>query len=222
MNMKIKSPMVISVLALALILAGCDRPSAGPILNTPSAQDVGGQPTQSPEEISAQQTADASGQNPPQEPAANPTDTPIPAANPQATSTPISAQPTSAPDNNVAQATPVPTSVTSTGSTGTTYVVQPGDRLFSIGRMFGVNPYAIAQANNIGAPYTIYPGRPLVIPGTSGATPPPSGSNPYVVQPGDNLFRIALRFGRSMQAIAAANGISNYNLIFVGQPLTIP
>lgn len=44
----------------------------------------------------------------------------------------------------------------------------------------------------------------------------------YVVQPGDNLFRISLRFGRSMDAVAAANGITNYALIYAGQVLIIP
>jgi LysM repeat protein len=49
-----------------------------------------------------------------------------------------------------------------------------------------------------------------------------AGHTTYVVQPGDNLFRISLRFGRTMDAIAAANGITNYALIFVGQTLIIP
>ena len=104
------------------------------------------------------------------------------------------------------------------------YTVQSGDRLFSIGRMFNVDPYAIAQANNIYAPFIIYAGQNLIIPGTSGATPVPggTGSQTYTVQTGDNLFRIALRFGRSMQAIAAANNIPNTGLIFVGQVLVIP
>jgi LysM repeat protein len=44
----------------------------------------------------------------------------------------------------------------------------------------------------------------------------------YVVKPGDNLYRISLKFGRSMSAIAAANGITNINLIFAGQRLIIP
>ncbi|MDX2139791.1 MAG: LysM peptidoglycan-binding domain-containing protein [Chloroflexota bacterium] len=44
----------------------------------------------------------------------------------------------------------------------------------------------------------------------------------HVVQPGENLFRISLRYGVSMQAIQQANGISNPNLIFVGQRLVIP
>jgi LysM repeat protein len=44
----------------------------------------------------------------------------------------------------------------------------------------------------------------------------------YIVQPGDNLFRISLRAGVTLSALAAANGISNINRIFVGQVLIIP
>jgi LysM repeat protein len=44
----------------------------------------------------------------------------------------------------------------------------------------------------------------------------------YVVQPGDNLFRISLRFGVPVASIAQANGIANPNLIYVGQVLIIP
>lgn len=44
----------------------------------------------------------------------------------------------------------------------------------------------------------------------------------HVVQPGENLFRISLRYNVTMAAIAARNGILNWNLIYVGQRLTIP
>jgi LysM repeat protein len=52
--------------------------------------------------------------------------------------------------------------------------------------------------------------------------PPATGGTVHVVQPGENLFRISLRYGRTMQAIAAANGIVNYNRIYAGQQLIIP
>jgi len=42
----------------------------------------------------------------------------------------------------------------------------------------------------------------------------------HVVQPGENLFRIALRYGTTVQAIMAANGLTNY-YIHVGQQLRI-
>lgn len=44
----------------------------------------------------------------------------------------------------------------------------------------------------------------------------------YVVQRGDNLYRISLRFGRTVAQIAQANGITNYDLIYAGQTLIIP
>jgi LysM repeat protein len=44
----------------------------------------------------------------------------------------------------------------------------------------------------------------------------------HIVRPGENLYRIALRYGTTIQAIAQANGIHNTRLIYVGQRLIIP
>lgn len=44
----------------------------------------------------------------------------------------------------------------------------------------------------------------------------------YTVRTGDTLFKIAQRFGTTVERIAQANNISNTNLISVGQVLTIP
>ncbi len=54
------------------------------------------------------------------------------------------------------------------------------------------------------------------------ATQAPTDGSTYVVQPGDNLFRIALRYGLTTQQLATANRITNPSLIYVGQVLTIP
>ena len=53
-------------------------------------------------------------------------------------------------------------------------------------------------------------------------TPGADGRIIYVVQPGDTLFRIALRFRIPMSQLAQANGITNFNRVFVGQVLVIP
>jgi LysM repeat protein len=70
--------------------------------------------------------------------------------------------------------------------------------------------------------------------GSALAAPPPSAPPPvvpaappmnpvyYVVQWGDNLSRIAARYGTTVWAIAQANGIANVNYIRVGQVLLIP
>ena len=44
----------------------------------------------------------------------------------------------------------------------------------------------------------------------------------HVVQRGQNLFRISLRYGVSMSAIAKANNLANVNRIYAGQSLIIP
>src|SRR6266849_418661 len=44
----------------------------------------------------------------------------------------------------------------------------------------------------------------------------------YTVQPGDNLYRIGLKFGLSADTLAKANGIVNPNIVVVGQKLIIP
>jgi LysM repeat protein len=44
----------------------------------------------------------------------------------------------------------------------------------------------------------------------------------YIVQSGDNLGNIARAFGVSLDELMALNGISNPNLIEVGQALAIP
>lgn len=120
------------------------------------------------------------------------------------------------------------------------YVVQPGDTLYRIAQQSGTTVPALQAANHIVNANLIYVGQVLTIPGGNGSTPPPAATavpptNPpappnlppstgatYVVQPGDTLYRIAVRFGVTVQAIAAANNIYNVNLITVGQVLTIP
>ena len=52
--------------------------------------------------------------------------------------------------------------------------------------------------------------------------PTPSGGTTYTVQKGDTLSGIAKRYGTTVAALAAANGIKDPNKIYVGQVLTIP
>jgi len=104
----------------------------------------------------------------------------------------------------------------------TVHVVQRGENLFRIALRYGVTVDALAAANGLSNASRIYAGQRLTIPtaGTTGL--PPSSSGVHVVQRGENLFRIALRYGTTVQALAAANGIVNHSRVYVGQRLTIP
>lgn len=108
------------------------------------------------------------------------------------------------------------------------YVVRSGDSLNAIAARFGVSAAALARANGISNPNKIYVGQRLTIPGraaTQPATPPASGTTTsggvYIVQAGDTLGKIALRFGTTVQALMSANGLTNPNLVWVGQRLKI-
>lgn len=61
----------------------------------------------------------------------------------------------------------------------------------------------------------------------AGTTPPPQpqpspGYIVHTVQAGENLFRIALRYGVDLYYLAQVNGIANIRLIYAGQQLLIP
>ncbi|MBC8249141.1 MAG: LysM peptidoglycan-binding domain-containing protein [Anaerolineales bacterium] len=121
--------------------------------------------------------------------------------------------------------TPVPTTVptpvpTEAVSGERTHVVQPGENLFRIALHYGMTYTALAAANGIINPDLIYVGQRLTIPTEGTAPTAPTGT--HVVQPGENLFRIALKYGVTVEALAVANGISNVNLIYPGQKLRIP
>ena len=61
----------------------------------------------------------------------------------------------------------------------------------------------------------------MVVPLAS-AAPPASNGYWYTVQYGDNLTRIAYRYGVTVHQIVHANHLSNPNYIYAGQKLWIP
>jgi LysM repeat protein len=122
------------------------------------------------------------------------------------------------------------------------HVVRPGETLFSIGRLYGVSPWTIAQTNGIPNPNLIYIGQVLAIfpygPGPAPVPPPPPcppGPSPigpwptpgacmtlHTVRYGETLFALSRLYGVNPWAIARANGLFNPNIIFAGQVLCIP
>jgi len=102
------------------------------------------------------------------------------------------------------------------------HVVAWGETLFSIARHYETSVQALSAANGISDPSHIYPGQRLVIPGTLVPQAPEQASAVHVVQPGENLFRIALSYGTTARALAELNGITNPDHLLAGRSLTIP
>jgi len=102
---------------------------------------------------------------------------------------------------------------------GFTYNVQAGDTLSGIAAKCGTTMAALWLANP-GLGSWVYTGQVLVLPGASWQTS--GGYLIYIVSHGDSLKAIAARYGTTIEAISALNGIQNYNLIYAGQRLTIP
>lgn len=97
------------------------------------------------------------------------------------------------------------------------HVVRQGDTLASIARAYNVTLTDLIRANDITDPNAIYVGQYLVIPGQNAPA-----STTYVVQSGDTLYRIALQYGVSTNALVQANGLGSAGTIYAGQVLSIP
>lgn len=80
---------------------------------------------------------------------------------------------------------------------------------------------------------TIDPAAPPAVEPTSAPAAPEATVEPtpvtsstgeiiHTVQPGENLFRIGLRYGFTYQELAAYNGIANPDSLSVGQQIRIP
>jgi LysM repeat protein len=104
------------------------------------------------------------------------------------------------------------------------HVVRPHETLYSIAAHHRTTAAEIMRINRIRDPRAVAVGRRLVIIACDAGAPHPPphhASHRYVVRAGDNLFRIGLRFGVSVAALRAANGLRS-NAIRVGQVLVIP
>ena len=104
-------------------------------------------------------------------------------------------------------------------------VVQPGDTVEGLAQRYAVPLQDLMDLNNLRGESRLYAGEIFVLPlGTGLSGYPrdlPTDAQSHVVRRGETLASIANLYGRDMWDIAAANGLLNPNLIYVGQVLII-
>lgn len=115
---------------------------------------------------------------------------------------------------------------------GCAYAARYGDTLWSVAMRYGVSPQYMATMNGLSGYSQLYPGMRMYVPCKAGNQPayqPPAYGGSYqnicayyLVRPGDDLYRIGLRYGMSWQTLALANHLYNPNRIYYGMRLAIP
>ncbi|MDX9953690.1 MAG: LysM domain-containing protein [Anaerolineae bacterium] len=218
--------LMLLVVLLAAPLTGCNRSATG--------DDVAQLEEQMSQEAAQNTTPEAT--TAPDSTDATPEATTAPDATtaaPVATEPPAAETPAATPAATPVTVTEVPTEVaTPVTNVPGTHVVQAGENLFRIALNYGLSADELAKANNITKDAIIYVGQILTIP--AGGTPPVggqptpapvdpgSGVTVHVVQPGENLFRIALLYQLDYDYLARYNGITDPTLVYVGQQIKIP
>ncbi len=102
-----------------------------------------------------------------------------------------------------------------------TYIVQPGDTLLSIANTYGVEPDAIATANNITNRNVLRVGQKLVVPGVTQREAAAARGAVHIVQSGETLSEIAAQYDVTVNELKAVNQLTS-DIIAVGQELVIP
>lgn len=102
---------------------------------------------------------------------------------------------------------------------GAEYVVKQGDSLYSIADAFGLSLETLQSANAISDPATLFIGRRLIIPGTDAEL---GELDFHVLEPGETVASLALRFGQSPAVLARLNRWVNPGRLVIGHSVVMP
>jgi LysM repeat protein len=107
-----------------------------------------------------------------------------------------------------------------------TYTVVSGDTIERISRKTGFTVSQITKLNGIKPESIIRPGQKLKLPGSTSyaenAPEKPSSARSHKVVSGETYYRIALKYGVSVDDLITANPGVNHRSLRVGQSITIP
>ncbi|NRD22541.1 LysM peptidoglycan-binding domain-containing protein [Winogradskyella litoriviva] len=99
------------------------------------------------------------------------------------------------------------------------YIVERGNTLFSLANQFNLSVSELKRINNLSS-NVITIGQKLRIVESDTSSFEENNLSVYIVKDGDNLYRIALNNGTTVEEIKRLNGLTS-NLITVGQKLQL-
>jgi signal peptidase len=103
------------------------------------------------------------------------------------------------------------------------YTVRAGESLSDVAAFFGTTVETIVALNGVANANLVVPGQVLLVPAPPANTAPGQAfMSEYVVQPGETLTDIAARFGTTVEALAAENGLANPSAVRIGDRLLVP
>ncbi|WP_430869073.1 LysM peptidoglycan-binding domain-containing protein [Demequina aurantiaca] len=113
--------------------------------------------------------------------------------------------------------------------------VTSGDTVSDLAQRYGSTIDAIIAANRLNTRATIFKGSTITIPTASAGTKAPTATNSaksststsaspatHKVVRGDTVWDLSLKYGTTVSAVVAANGLNQSAIIRIGQQLTMP
>ncbi|WP_226532860.1 LysM peptidoglycan-binding domain-containing protein [Microbacterium paraoxydans] len=118
----------------------------------------------------------------------------------------------------------VPARTVPAQSAPSSYVVQPGDTVSAIASRFGLRTVDVLSWNGLSWRSVIYPGQALTLQASAApvvAPTPTATSTSHQVAAGDTVYAIARKYGTTVDAVLAANGLTRASVIYPGQRLVV-
>lgn len=108
----------------------------------------------------------------------------------------------------------------------TTYTVRAGDTISAIAGRHGLRTVDVLTWNGLTWRSVIHPGQKLRLTAPAATATPAAAAAPvtataHTVVAGDTVFGIAKKYGTTVDAVLAANGLTRASIIYPGQKLTV-
>jgi LysM repeat protein len=106
-------------------------------------------------------------------------------------------------------------------------ITRVGDTIYSLAQRYKTSAENLSAGNCLPSLFEVYPGLVMYVPPVPTVTvipcgPPYGWVRGYTVQPGDNLYRIALLYRISYTQLQRANCMGGSTNIYTGQRLWVP